>query len=87
MLDALQDIWPLAKGLKLLINTNAFNATIIDLLISTFKETIKTLDDATQKEKLQKATSFLEKVKEQEIRSRQQDQKDIDELETLLTAI
>ncbi len=87
MLDTLQDTWPLAKGLKILINAKPLDETLIDLLITTFKETIKTIDDEKQKASLQKATSFLEKVKEQEIKSREQDQKDINELESMLSSI
>ena len=87
MLDTLQDTWPLAKGLKILINAKPLDETLIDLLITTFKETIKTIGDQKQKISLQKATSFLEKVKEQEIKSREQDQKDINELEAMLSTI
>lgn len=87
MLDTLQNIWPLAKGLKLLIEAKPLDVAIIDLLITTFKKTVKTIDDIKQRESLQKATSFLEKIKEQEIKSRQQDQKDINELEAILSSI
>jgi hypothetical protein len=87
MLDTLQSIWPLARGLKLLIEAKPLDVMVIDLLITTFTETIKTIDDIQQKESLQKATNFLEKVKEQEIKSREQDQKDINELEAMLSTI
>ena len=87
MLDKLQDTWPLAKWLEILINAKPLDETLIDLLITTFKETIRTIDDEKQRIVLQKATSFLEKIKEQEIKSREQDQKDINELETMLSSI
>ena len=54
MLDTLQDTWPLAKGLKILINAKPLDETLIDLLITTFKETIKTIDDEKQKDKVRK---------------------------------
>ena len=63
MLDVLQNTWPLARWLKILINANPLDDTLINLLINTFKETIKTIDDEEQKASLQKATNFLEKVK------------------------
>jgi hypothetical protein len=87
MLDTLQNTWPLAKGLKVLVNANPLDTTIVDLLITTFKETIKTLDDEKQQESLKKATSFLEKLKEKEHESTEQDQKDINELEGMLSSI
>jgi len=87
MLDVLQNNWPLARGLKILVNANPFDETLINLLINTFKETIKVLDDQKQQESLKKATNFLEKLKEQEHESTQQDQKDIDQLDAMISDI
>lgn len=87
MLDTLQNTRPLARGLKILVNANPLNETLIDLLITTFKDAIKTLDDQQQKASLEKASSFLEKVKAQETEAGKQDQKDINELEDMLSNI
>lgn len=87
MLEALQSARPLAIWLKLLVNANPFNDTLIDLLIQTFKTTIATLDDQKQQESLRKASDFLEKLKTQELESGKQDQKDINELENMLSSI
>ncbi len=56
-------------------------------MITTFKDAIKTLDDQQQKASLEKASSFLEKVKAQETEAGKQDQKDINELEDMLSNI
>ena len=87
MLDALKTAWPMADSLKILIETNPLNDTIIDLLVNTFRETIKKLDNKEQTEKLQKAANFLETIKGQESLSLQQDQKDIVALDDMLANI
>ena len=87
MLRNLQNTWPLAGGLIVLIEANPLDETLIDLLISTFTASIKTMDDSTQKAKLQQASNFLQRLKAKEMESNTQDQKDIDELDAMLAKI
>lgn len=87
MLDALENIWSVAKWLKKLVEANPLNNALLDVLIKTFQETIKTIDNEEQKVKLQKASDFLEELKKQEDESIKQDQKDIADLESMLAAI
>lgn len=87
MLDTLQKVRPLAKGLKLLVEANPLDETLIDLLISTFKQTIATIQDQQQQASIQKAADFLQKLKNKETEAGKQDQKDIDELEGMLSNI
>ena len=87
MLDALQNTWPLAIWLKHLVEANPLNNVLLDLLIKTFQETLKTIDDQAQKAKIQQASHFLEELKNQEIKSIEKDQEDIANLESMLAAI
>lgn len=80
MLDTLQNTRPLARGLKILVNANPLNETLIDILINTFTTTIKTLDDEKQKDSLKKSADFLQKLKEKEAESIKQDQEELDKL-------
>ena len=57
------------------------------MLIKTFQETLKTIDDQAQKAKIQQASHFLEELKNQEIKSIEKDQEDIANLESMLAAI
>lgn len=84
MLDALQNTRPLARGLKILVDANPINKTLLDILIRTFQETIQTISDEQQKESLKKAADFLQKLKEKETESKKQDDEDLDKLITMI---
>lgn len=87
MLEALESTRPLARWLKILVQSNDVNDTIIDLLINTFQETIKNIQDEKTKEKLQHASSFLEELKNKEAQEKKQDELDIEKLEELFAKI
>ena len=87
MLEALENTWHLAKGLKILVNNNLMDEKILDVLINTFQGAIKTIKDKATKEKLEHASSFLKTLKEQESEEKIKDQKDIENLENILANI
>ncbi|MFZ2151111.1 MAG: hypothetical protein WAZ12_05355 [Candidatus Absconditicoccaceae bacterium] len=87
MLDILQNTWPLARGLRLLVESNNVNDDIIDILINTFQETIKNIQDNIVKDKLKNASSFLQELKQREIEEKANDESDIAKLEELLANI
>ena len=60
---------------------------MIDLLIHTFQEAIKGIQDIKTKEKLEHATLFLQELKEKEMLDRKNDELDIKRLEELLMSI
>lgn len=87
MLDILQNTWPLARWLRLLVESNNVNDNIIDILINTFQETIKNIQDNIIKDKLKNASSFLQELKQKEIEEKVNDEADIAKLEELLANI
>lgn len=84
LLDTLQDIWPLASGLYILVNANTVDENLIDILIKTIETSINTATDQVQRATLQKAKNFLQVLRDKEMVDKQQDEKDIKQLEDLL---
>ena len=70
-----------------MVQSNNVNDTIVDLLINTFQETIKNIQDEKTKEKLKHASSFLQEMKQKETEEKKQDELDIQKLEELLAKI
>ena len=87
MLEILQNTRPLARWLSILVQSNEVDDTIIELLINTFQESIKGIENQAQKESLQKATTFLETLKAKESEDKKQDDLDIQKMETLLATM
>jgi len=86
LLDSFQD-WPMAQWLKYLIENGNLDDNTINVLIDMFKQAIKTVDDEKTKEKLTKWVTFLEKMKKMEEEQKLQDQKDIQNLEGILSTM
>jgi len=70
ILDALLDIRPLAKSLKVLVSTGAFWEETINALLEIFKESIKEVSDEKQRKKLKKSLSIINKIKNIESQER-----------------
>ena len=87
LLNALLDTWPLAKGLKILVESGNLDDKTIDALVDIFKEVIKTVSDKSKKAKLQKGLDFLQKVKEAEMKAKEEDHKDLANLDKMLEGI
>ncbi len=82
---AIENVRPLARWLKILVEANDDSDNIIiDLLINTFQEAIKNIQDEESKGKLKKATSFLQELKQRELDDKKNDEQDIDKIEELL---
>jgi hypothetical protein len=80
-------IFTMADDIKALIQTDNISDGFIDMLIDMFKQAVHNTTDRLEQAKLQKGISFLTALKEQEHQSDINDQKDIDELESLLATI
>lgn len=77
----------MAGGLKILAEGNVLDDETIDGLVSIIENAINSVTDDINKEKLEKAKDFLQKLKEAEMDSQKQDQEDINNLDTLLAGI
>lgn len=81
------DVFPLARGLKILVNAEALDDTTIDTLVDMLSKTIAEINDGEAKNKLQKSQAFLEKLKTIERESHLKDEKSIEILDTMLQDI
>ena len=84
ILDSLVGYWPLARGLKILVEWNALDDKTIDSLVAILDKTIDEIQDSETKEKLQKSKDILEKLKTIEREQHLRDQKSLDELDTMI---
>lgn len=80
-------IFTMADDIKALIQTDNISDGFIDMLVDMFKQAVHNTKDRLKQAKLQKGISFLTALKEQEHQSDMNDQKDINELESLLATI
>ena len=87
ILEALTGYWPLARGLKILVNGNALDDKTINSLVDIFAKIIDTLEDGEAKEKLQKSKNILEKLQKIEQEQHLRDQKSLHELDTMMKQI
>ena len=87
VLDALIGVWPLARGLKILVDGNALDDNTIDSLVDIFAKTIDELADSEAKAKLQKSKNVLEHLKELEREQHLKDEKSLEELDKMIEAI
>lgn len=83
LLTALDGKWPMAAGLKLLIEQNILSDQTIVWLQHIFTEAIKQVDNEKSKESLIKSQNFLQKLQAKELQEQIKD----DELNQLLADI
>jgi hypothetical protein len=87
VLDALIGYWPLARGLKILIDGNTLDDKTIDSLVDTFAKTINEIEDNEIKKKLQTSKNILEKIQKIEREQHLRDQKSLDALDIMMKGI
>ncbi|MDD3262751.1 MAG: hypothetical protein PHR61_02800 [Candidatus Absconditabacteria bacterium] len=80
LLTALEGKWPMAAGLKLLIEYNTLNDQTIDALQHIFVESIKFVNDQESQNALQKSHDFLQKLKERERLHKEGEEVELDEM-------
>ncbi len=79
--------WPLARGLKILVNGNALDDKTIDSLVDIFAKTINEIQNSETKQKLQKSKEVLEQLKKIEREQHIRDQKSLDDLDAMIKDI
>lgn len=84
ILTQLEPIRDLAKWLKVLVEQWNLEDNILDILIDAIKWAIHTTKSELAKEKLEKWLNALEKMKDLEQESIEQDKKDLEELDKLI---
>ncbi len=87
VLEALINIWPLARGLKILVEGNALDDVAIDNIVDILSKTIDTIQDDEAKTKLQNSKDFLQKLKTIEEESHLRDESSIQLLDDMIKEI
>lgn len=87
VLDALIGIWPLARGLKILVEGNVLDDKTIDSLVDILATTIDEINDGEAREKLQKSKDVIEKIKHIEREQHARDEKSLEELDQMIKNI
>lgn len=88
LLSALSvDIFPSKDDLLYLIQQDKFDDTFLDTLFDMFSSYVKSVNDWVIKQQLEKSIQFVQKLKSIEAEDKIHDQKDIDELDTMLLSI
>lgn len=84
VLDLLKDSMPLARWLMVLIKDSNVDEKLIDVLIQSFKDSLKDMKDGELKDKLEKWKDFLEEMQRREADSKKLDEEDIKHLDEML---
>ena len=87
LLEALKDTWPMAQGLKLLVQWNVMSDDLINILTDILTTAINEATNEWQKTKLKKWAEFLEKLKKVELEQRKKEEKELSQLDTMLENI
>lgn len=87
ILDALMWSWPLARGLKILVEGDALDEDTVQKIVDIFAKTIDEIEDSKEKEKLIKSKNALEKLKQIEQEQHLRDEKSLEELDKMIEAI
>ena len=87
ILETLEDKWPIARWLKILVQGNALENTTIDSLIDIFTKMAEETKDTAIKDKLQKSKNILEQIKKIEREQHLKDEKSLNELDMMIQAL
>jgi len=87
LLDLLKDTWPMAEGIRILVEGNVLDDKSIDGLISIIENAINSVDNELSKEKLEKSKEFLQKLKQAELASQGKDTQELNNLDMILASI
>ncbi len=80
LLTVLDGKWPMAAGLKLLVEHNALSDQTIDALQHIFAESIKFANNQEFLKSLEKSQEFLQKLKERELLHEEWEVLELDEI-------
>ena len=84
ILTKLEPIRDLAKWLKILVNEWNLWDDVLDVLINAVQWAINAAKTDLEKQKLQKWLDVMEKMKQMEVESRTQDERDLVELDRMI---
>ncbi len=88
LLSALSvDIFPSKDDLMYLVQQDNLDETFLDTLFDMFSSYVKSVNDWVIKQQLEKSIQFVQKLQSIEAEDKIHDQKDIDDLDTILSTM
>lgn len=84
ILGQLESVWSLASGLKILVDEWNLGDDLLDTLIEAVQWAVHTAKSDLAKKKLERWLEAMEKMKEMEKKSLEEDEKDLVELDKML---
>ena len=84
LLEQLKDTWPMATGLKILVEGNSLSDNSIEWIIQIIETAIQEVKEDEKKEKLSKWAEFLKKLQNIESTQQSKEQKELWELDQML---
>ena len=84
VLSVMKGTWPIAEGLSYLVEKNAFDDKVLDILVKILQYSIQKATSEIEKEKLEKANQVFQQIKQSEETQQKIDQKDIEKLEQMI---
>ncbi len=87
ILDVVKDTRDMAPGLKLLVENNALDDSVIDTLVSVFRQAAGQTEDIQTKQALEKSADMIQDIHTKEAIEQEKDLEDIKELEQLFKDI
>lgn len=84
ILAQLEPVWSLAAGLRILVDDWNLDDNLLDTLIEAVQWAVHTAKSDLAKKKLEKWLEAMEKMKEMEKKSLEEDEKDLAELDNML---
>lgn len=87
MLDMIQDIFPPAQDLKVLVEGDVVSDEMINTLVAMLKEVREAITDEAGKAKLDKSIEFMTKIKWVEAAEHIKDEQRMKELEDIFKSI
>jgi len=87
MLDLIQDIFPPAQDLKVLVAGDVVSDQMIDTLVTMLQEVREVISDEANKAKMDTSIAIMQKLKDTEAADHIQDEEKLKELEELFQSI
>lgn len=84
LLNAIQDIAPIAKDMKIIVEKDAVSDEMIDTFVAMLYEVRQKITDSAQQEKLDKTTQILNKIRSLEEAQHQKDEERTQEIESMI---
>ncbi len=84
LLNAIQDIVPIAKDMKIIVEKDGVSDEMINTFVAMLQEVRQNITDIAQQQKLDKTANILNKIRSLEEAQHQKDEEKTQEIETMI---